>query len=381
MKVNKKLENFLSGRWDFRYNIITSKIEYAKKGENNFKPVTDRIFFSILRQITSETDIKCSEKKLREILGSNFVPAFHPFHTYFESIPNWDGEDHLGKLAGLVKTQNDQFWPVAFKKWFIAMVATMREVEIVNHQFIMLLGPQGIGKTTFCYILVPKELKHYIYIGNPNFKSKDSQFTLAECFLIIFDEVDYLTLSKIETLKEAITKPHINDRRPYGRTKEYMPKVASFIGSGNNMQPLSDLTGSRRFLCFETLKIDQDGLKKVSIEQCYAQALHLLETGFKYYFSEKDIVEIEENNKYFQSVNVEEELLLNHFNPIQTAEFPNEKLLMTSEILQYICARENLHFNPNKSNMLGKILKKNEFQRVPFKSRYRIRVYVSDKYY
>lgn len=118
------------------------------------------------------------------------------------------------------------------------------------------------------------------------------------------------------------------------------------------MQPLSDLTGSRRFLCFETLKIDMDGLEKIDINQCYAQALHLIGEDFIHYFSGPDIVEIEENNRYFQAANIEEELLLKHFGPIKSTDFPQEMTLMTSEILKHICDVEGLRFQTSVMSTL-----------------------------
>ena len=79
----------------------------------------------------------------------------------------------------------------------------------------------------------------------------------------------------------------------------------------NDSQILTDRTGSRRFLCFETLRIDYtSGIDHTAI---YAQALALYKQGFRYWFADQDITEINENNEPFQQSSPEAELLFTYF--------------------------------------------------------------------
>ncbi|WP_232432746.1 virulence-associated E family protein [Parabacteroides distasonis] len=46
-------------------------------------------------------------------------------------------------------------WASCFKKWFVAMVASWMADEVTNHEILVLIGRQGIYKTTWIDRLMP----------------------------------------------------------------------------------------------------------------------------------------------------------------------------------------------------------------------------------
>ena len=84
-------------------------------------------------------------------------------------------------------------------------------------------------------------------------------------------------------------------RKAYGHNNENMPRRASFAGSVNTAQFLNDTTGSRRFLCFEVEHIEYT--HDIDINKVYAQALQLKEDGFRHWFNQEEIKEINANNE------------------------------------------------------------------------------------
>ena len=56
----------------------------------------------------------------------------------------------------------------------------------------------------------------------------------------------YITLSG----KAAVSLPQVVERAAYARNKEVRPHLASFCGTGNQVNFLTDLTGNRRWLPF-----------------------------------------------------------------------------------------------------------------------------------
>ena len=60
--------------------------------------------------------------------------------------------------------------------------------------------------------------------------------------------------------------------------------MASFCATGNNLQFLTDDTGSRRWLPFEVERIENPWTTRIPYEGLFAQALWLLEHGFRYWF-------------------------------------------------------------------------------------------------
>lgn len=355
-----KLEMFLNNRYNFRYNKVLGKLEFKTLKATKWKPMTDFSENSILREIL-KAKVKCSINSLRNLLHSDYCEMFDPFEVYFENLSNnHDETDYITMLADTVTTTKQDLWRTCFKKWFVAMVACVLDEKQVNQTVIVFSGKQGLGKTTWMEKLMPKQLKEYIFSGTINPNNKDTLIHLAECMLINLDELENLNRSEIGSLKEIITKTHIRMRKAYGHNNENLPRRASFAGSVNTAQFLNDTTGSRRFLCFEVEHIEYT--HDIDINKVYAQALQLKEDGFRHWFNQEEIKEINANNEQYQIMSPEEELLLTWYEPT-TKENANA-FLKTTEIAVRLSIVANININDSTVNKLGKALKKHGFLRM-----------------
>ena len=355
-----KLENFLNNRYKFRYNEVLGKLEYKRVNGKVWKYITDFKENSILREI-QKAKVRCSINSLRNLLHSDFCEMYDPFKDYFENLPEYTGDkDYIEELALTITTTKPDLWKECFKKWFVAMVACVLDEKQINQTVIVFSGKQGLGKTTWIEKLMPRELKQYIFSGTVNPNNKDTLIHLAECMLINLDELENLNRTEIGSLKELITKTHIRMRKAYGHNNENMPRRASFAGSVNTAQFLNDTTGSRRFLCFELENIEYQ--HQVDINLCYAQALKLYKDGFRHWFNQEEIKDINANNEQYQLMSPEEELLLTWFEPA-TRETANA-FLNASQIAVRLATVANINVTDGTVNKLGKALKKHGFIRI-----------------
>lgn len=355
-----KLENFLNNRYKFRYNEVLGKLEYRRVNGKVWKYITDFKENSILREI-QKAKVRCSINSLRNLLHSDFCETYDPFKDYFENLVEYTGErDYIEELALTIKTTKPDLWKECFKKWFVAMVACVLNEKQINQTVIVFSGKQGLGKTTWIEKLMPTELKQYIFSGTVNPNNKDTLIHLAECMLINLDELENLNRTEIGSLKELITKTHIRMRKAYGHNNENMPRRASFAGSVNTAQFLNDTTGSRRFLCFELEHIEYQ--HEIDINLCYAQAFKLYQSGFRHWFNQEEIKEINANNEQYQLRSAEEELLLTWF---KVCEKNNANVfLSTTQIAVKLADRAKLTITDGTIQKLGKALKKHNFLRI-----------------
>lgn len=145
-----------------------------------------------------------------------------------------------------------------------------------------------------------------------------------------------------------------------------MPRRATFEGSVNNKEFLSNTTGSRRFLCFEVTAISYQ--HSIPLDSVYAQAKQLLDNGFKYWFDQAEIEAINQNNEQYRSMSVEEELLLTWFEPC-TAE-DGDLYLTTTELIAWFTEKVKMNVSDAAKQKLGKALRANKFQRIKRHDRY-----------
>ena len=361
-----RLENFLNYRYSFRYNVVSGKLEYKPAKATLWKPLTDFVENSILREIL-KAKVKCNINTLRNLLRSDFCEQFDPFKAYFDNLPdNEDETDYIAELANTITTTKQDLWIECFKKWFVAMVACVTNDKAINQTVIVFSGKQGVGKTTWIEKLIPKPLKDYMFSGTINPNNKDTLIHLAECMLINLDELENLNRTEIGTLKELITKTHIRMRKAYGHNNETLPRRASFAGSVNTAQFLNDTTGSRRFLCFEVEHIEY--AHNININNAYVQARQLYKDGFRYWFNQEEIKEINQNNEQYQIRSPEEELLLTWFE-IADRDTANN-FLNTTQIATKLAERAKLNITDGTVMKLGKALKKHGYLRLSKKSGY-----------
>jgi predicted P-loop ATPase len=87
------------------------------------------------------------------------------------------------------------------------------------------------------------------------------------------------------------------------------PHLASFAATVNGDDFLTDASGSRRFLSFHIENCNIDELKKVDLPKAYSEAYQEYLNGFRYWFTDEEIKEIDEKNQEFTTVSIELELI------------------------------------------------------------------------
>lgn len=350
------IEEYISAHHDFRYNEISTRIEYRKKDAGAYSTLDDRAENSLWRAIQKE-GVVCRIAEVRQILGSDFIPAFNPFRHYFDTLPAWDGKDHLARLVETVTTTCPEFWDKCLRKWMTAMTASLLKDDVENQTVLLITGEQGIGKSSWVRLLLPPELRAYYTLGSFSEKPTDLMLKLSAMGIVNIDEFDSLKYGEMSKLKMLITQGDINERQAYAHHARRYVRHASFVSTSNNMKLMNDPTGSRRFLGFEATCIRYRF--HMDYSQLYAQLHHLLNSGFRYWFDEKEIQELNTNNENFQLLTPEEEFLFTYFRKPTTGD--TVLLLTASDILKRISSRTGLNLNNIGVMNLGRILKKHRF--------------------
>ena len=162
----------------------------------------------------------------------------------------------------------------------------------------------------------------------------DAIMGLSQYGLMCWEELDSMLPKELNKLKGTMTMPSINERAPYERYHKNRPHLASFCGTGNNVQFLSDTTGTRRWLPFEVESIEPPQENPLDYDAIYAQAYALYQQGFRYWFDQAEIQRLTQHNRQFETVHSELELVDLHFRK-PTSNDPRE-LVSATMALQLI---------------------------------------------
>ena len=300
-----KTEIFLNSNFELRKNLLTGVAEYREKfsDDQRFKPLTEEVRNDMTLRAT-ELGLKSWDRDVNRFIDSTRIEQYDPVNSWLDQLPKWDGHDYIADLAARVPTSQPH-WQKYLRYWLVGMVAQWRESDkqlTGNALTPLLIGRQGCGKTRFCKIILPPELRDY-YNDKLNFKNEfDLNIALTSFALINIDEFDKTTNSQQIVLKYLLSSSDVKFRPPYGKTIKFYRRYTSFIGTTNQLKPLVDPTGSRRFVCVGvTGNINfEDNLYH---EQLFAQALHLFNKGERFWLNDDEIATLIQENEPYQHLN------------------------------------------------------------------------------
>ena len=362
-----KTEAFLNSRYELRKNVMTGVAQYRSKDSFDYR------FSDLTKEAMNTMSIRALkagldswDKDIKRYVESTMIPEYDPVNEWLEQLPKWDGQDRVTSLAERIKTSN-LHWTEDFHKWLLSMVAHWKGIDRNHGNAIvpMLIGPQGCGKTTFCGILLPEELRDY-YNDKIDFKNETAiNLGLTSFALINIDEFDMLSKSQQPLLKHLISKSDVKMRPPYGKAYEQRRRYASFIATTNNLRPLpDDKSGSRRFVCI-VVENQIDTLTPIDYPQLYAQLVAEIARGDRYWFDEDENQRIIEENRKFERVGSIEKMISLTFRPADGND--KSKLKSVDEIVEILNKSfPNFHLTKNINRDVGKAL--NHLGYVPHKT-------------
>ena len=362
-------EQFLNNNYLFRRNVLNGKVEFAVKPsgsqEPTFRPLTQEAINSIILRAKREDICEGNSPKtdIMEYIHSEEVPTFDPIGNYLNNLPQWDGQNHVAKLFSRlpgITTEQQNYLCI----WLRSAVAHWLQMDTLHGNEVVptLIGAQGCGKTTFFKRLLPQHLRQY-FLDHLNLSNKfDKEMALTNNLMVCLDELEAIRPSQHASLKQTLSKSKVNGRPIFGCTQEDKARYASFVATTNNLHPLTDATGSRRYICIEIPKgmfIDNSG--EIDYDQLYAQILHeLIDEKAPYWFNNDEVARIQQLNQGYMEQKDIVEIIKVCFRKPEEGE--QVKAMNTTELLGHIQTKfPTISDNMGIRVRLGQAMKMLEF--------------------
>ena len=361
------IQAFLDENIQLRRNVITRRTEYRKPDEDTpWKPIDDCVVNTLWTKMSADKQVRIQD--MFRVIESDYVKPFNPFTEYLQSLAPWNGCPAIDLLSMSVTVkggkQKQELFKECLRRWLVGMVAGWVDEEVVNHEILVLIGDQGSYKTTWFQHLLPPELRDYFYTkSNASRMSRDDLLTLTQYALICCEELDTMRPQELNQLKAAVTMKTVDERAAYAHYHEHRAHIASFCGTGNNVQFLNDPTGNRRWLPFEVDYIQDPRDNEPIWELVYAEAYHLYRNGYRYWLTRSEIAELSKHNEAFEAPKQELELIRETFRP----PGPGEKgeFITRTGIMRAIGWNPALHLNIDN---IGPAMKELGFPRKRYNS-------------
>lgn len=349
----ERVEEALAEKYEYRYNVLTSTVEFRNVGSSTWKGHFDYDMNSIIRQINRDIGETVSQASYKGIVQSDYSQKFHPVRDYFNqdlaNVTDFDGSIRRLSETVIMKDQQQQFaFRISLRKWVVASVANaMEDIDSQNHTCIVFTGGMGKFKSKWLNNLCPKSLRPaYLFCGKIDLspQNKDVLNLMVTKFVInLDDQLRNLMKKDSETMKTFITQPEITMRRPYGHFDETYPRLANYVASINGEEFLAE-NENRRFLPFQVVDILLDQAKEIDMDLVWKEGLELYRAGLACDFSDPDL-------RYWWL----KEELDEAFPNMQDFAFTSDELNLITANYEVPDSREKCNLWANSSEIVSKI--------------------------
>ena len=291
--------SYLESRCSLRRNVLTGEISYAPHRSNDYKPLSKEGINTLILE-AGRDGVALTETLINRYVNSTLVERWNPAEAWLSTLGEWDGEDHVYNLSQRIITSNPD-WGKRFHKWMLQMVARWAGCEVKQRDVMMpvLVGQFGFGKTTFCSLLLPPELRNY-YSGSVHLKSSaEVQELVTGNLLINMDEFYQDNTEQRYLARYLFSRSTPVFRQPYGVTTEPRRNYAALIATTGNLHPMTDAAGAAHLVCVEVER-PIDLKTPIPYEQLYAQLKAELDTGVDFALTEEDREAMAVQNSPFQ---------------------------------------------------------------------------------
>ena len=337
-RIARGIADFFSRRYELRYNTV-KKIEEWRPHDgvyHEWQQLTDRD----LNRMTFEQMNEGGDGwgiDLQLYLHSTMIPQYNPLTEFLDGCGRWYGQkDHIADLALRIPTDYAD-WEPLFHRWFLAMVAQWLGIDsrFSNMLVPMLIGGQGTHKTTFCRMLLPPVLSDYFIDDIKMDNAEQVERVLARMALVNIDEYNAKTEREQAKIKRILAEKDVQVRKMHSDQYVRSQRTASFIATTNSPTPLTDPTGSRRYIfCPVNGIINTE--PTINYRQLYAQAVYEVKHGARYYPTHEEEQRMEQHNKQFQMMKKAEFVITEFF---ERTERNKDSLMTLSEVERELHSR------------------------------------------
>lgn len=241
--------------------------------------------------------------KPSDVLGAVIVHAedhaFHPVREYLHSV-SWDKKHRIPHwLHNYLGVEDSEYSTIVGAYFLISAIARVMQAPVKADYVLILEGLQGLGKSTMLRVLFGDWFTDTpMALGE-----KDTFQQMQGMWGIELAELDAFNKAENTRAKQFFGSLVDRYRPSYGRMVKEFPRQCVFIGTTNQDRYLKDSTGNRRYWPVTCTDIKL-GLLKRDRDQLWAEALHMYQSGHKWWPDDeyKHLFEEQQEDRYDSDV-------------------------------------------------------------------------------
>lgn len=215
---------------------------------------------------------------------------YHPVRDYLNGLV-WDGTPRLETLLiDYQGAEDNKYTREITKKALVAAVARIFSPGIKYDNVLVMVGPQGCGKSS----LLKKLGQDWFSDSLTTVQGKEAYEQIQGFWIIEMAELAAMKRHEVEAIKSFTGKSEDAYRAAYGHHVETYKRQCVFFGTTNTYDFLKDMTGNRRFWPVDVnpekaVKDMWEELTPAVVNQIWAEAVVLFRNNEKIHIDDHEL--------------------------------------------------------------------------------------------
>lgn len=275
---------------------------------------------------------------------------YHPVRDYLNGVSgkSFNKDINVTRLAERYFGITENIDNILLYKHLLGSVARVYKPGVKKDECLVLVGKQGVGKTTFFQVLYKEDF----FTSDVRSTSKDDLLKLHQHWCCELAELDHITSKKeAGELKGFLSNKIDCFRAPYARTTKSIPRSSVFVGTVNKDDFLRDETGNRRFWIIklpESLKEIPNSQVAEERDLIWSKVVADYEAGVQFYLTKEESALIGERNENYQEEDPWAQALSVYISKLLEREQPDEDGYLYTSTTNILTSEE---FNLFKSQI------------------------------
>jgi len=338
--LDSKVISFVSQEWLPVFNEFNGLIEVLGT------VLDDRTLNTISIQASAYCEQDVTPQRVMKCLNSYVTKSENKVTDYLKNL-EYKGDGFIKQYIELIEPQKE-INVAYFTSWIVGMMNNIHRKKLSDKisplTIVLAGGRQGIGKSSWCRNILPKDFEDYFVEGKIE-ETRDFKFRMCRNIIMYDDEFGGVGAKDVKNFKSVSDMSVAVDRKSYGINDSRELRKVSLLGSTNELDILKDPTGNRRILPIRVESIKYDECINFDSNAMLAEAYKMYLDGFEWVIRKEEDLELMrlENESFYENDEIED-IFFSKFSLEETPYFNIKKVLNKGEILK-LFSNTNVKFS------------------------------------
>jgi len=272
LQVRKALLNAYAKGYEISFDKFREEIMYKSSNTDGWQRFEDNDYTKLRMSLEKEGLKNVGKEMIRDMVLYIAKMKYHDSAIIWltDEVPQWDGINRIDTfLSKYFGAEDNRYTRSCSQYLWSSLAGRILNPGVKADMVIVIIGDQGCGKSTGVAAICP-DLEFFTEI---DFNDKDADQARKMLGRLVgeISELKGLRTKDEESIKALVSRTNDEWIKKFREFPSIYARRITFIGTTNENNFLSDISGNRRWLPINVKNVDVESIKQDRL-QLYAEA-------------------------------------------------------------------------------------------------------------